>query len=382
MATYDQGILTPFDSLGLIPVDISSVAINYYVNRTPLYSRFPHLPVGSLSFKIRNDKFRPSQVTLNNGAAAAAGATSLILADASYLLNGDVLETTTGELVQVVADPNTTTNAITVARGVAGTTAASITDGTVLYLLGNSRTGGEVDQNALSRVPVTTLQNLQVFQHPVQISGSLESASNYVLPPGVASLMGQERMKAMQETADDYERSAYYGRPVTLSASNTRPMQTGLRSLIITNNVSAPTNAAAYKPSDLVRDTLQPCYDNGGNPDILVVSTDFMQGLEIWGMAVQRLTAGATVFGTPIEVFEAPFLNGISILPAPLLRKGTMVCLTSGEVRNRTKRAMFDKPRGSRGDAVESDVIMESAVEVENEHHHAWVSGITAFSAS
>jgi hypothetical protein len=37
--------------------------------------------------------------------------------------------------------------------------------------------------------------------------------------------------------------------------------------------------------------------------------------------------------------------------------------------------------RGNRGDMLEGDWIMEGAVEVVNEAHHAWVDGITAFSA-
>jgi hypothetical protein len=104
--------------------------------------------------------------------------------------------------------------------------------------------------------------------------------------------------------------------------------------------------------------------------------------MAVWGHAAQRLQAGANVFGTPIDLFEAPFLSGISIIPAPLLRAGTVICLSGPEVRLRMKRDMIDKPRGSRGDAFEGDVIMEGAIEIANEAHHALVSGITGFAAA
>jgi hypothetical protein len=376
---YDQGIITPYDSLGVIPVEVYSAAINFFVNRTPLYSRFPHLPVGSLSFKINNTKYRPSTVTL--GGAVLVGDGTITMADASYLMVGDVIEIE-NEFVQVTADPNTTTNVVAVARGVAGTTAAGHTTGLTGYLLGNARTGAEINQSAINQVPNPLVQNLQTFQHPVQVGGSIASAFDYALPPGVESLIGFQRLKAMQEVADGYERSAYYGKPAALSATVVRPMQTGLRTLLTTNNTAAPVNAAAYKPSDLIRDTIQPCFANGGNPDIFIVSTDFMTGLSIWGQAVQRIPAGENAFGVPIDLFEAPFLSGIRIVPGPLLRQGTVICLTSGEVRNRAKREMFSKPRGSRGDAEEEDIIMEMAIDAENEHHGAWVSGITGFSAT
>ena len=47
----------------------------------------------------------------------------------------------------------------------------------------------------------------------------------------------------------------------------------------------------------------------------------------------------------------------------------------------RMKRNEFWNPRGVRGDAYEGDWIAEGAVEVDNPQHHAWVEGITAFSA-
>jgi hypothetical protein len=65
-----------------------------------------------------------------------------------------------------------------------------------------------------------------------------------------------------------------------------------------------------------------------------------------------------------------PFLDGLRFIPHPLLRPGTIMALTSREVRHRIKRQMFEKPRGSRGDATEGDFIMEGAIEVDNEAHH------------
>jgi hypothetical protein len=159
-------------------------------------------------------------------------------------------------------------------------------------------------------------------------------------------------------------------------------MMAGLASLIKTNNVTTPTNAAAYKPSDLIRDTIQACFNSGGHPTIMFVSTNFLSYFAVWGHAAMRLEAGANAYGTPIDLLEAPFLDGISIIPAPLLKQGTAICISEGEIRTRLKRPMLDKPRGSRGDAEEGDMIMEGAIELANEAHHAMVSGITAAAAA
>jgi hypothetical protein len=180
------------------------------------------------------------------------------------------------------------------------------------------------------------------------------------------------------------ENSCYYGiaqAPVDGATPVTAKMN-GLRAIMATNNTTSPTNASAYTPSDLVRDLLTSARSNGGEPDLLVVSTNFMNAFATWGHAVQRIPAGETVFGTPIQIFEAPFLHGVTIVEAPLLRAYTAFALTSSEVYIRTKRNPYWNLRGNRGDMVEGDWISEMAIEVVNESHHAWAEGITAFTAS
>jgi Family of unknown function (DUF5309) len=380
MPLYEGGPLTQFTAFnaGLIPNDVFGVAINWFVNRTPLISRLPKLPTGAPQFLVTNDNYRPRSNPMNNGGQLAAAATSLIVADASIFDLGDVIQIE--QEYCLVTATSSSTNTLTITRGYAGTTAASHNDLLPVYLVSNSRTGAELNITSVSRIPQAVTQYCQTVQHAYQVGGALQADSNYV--KGFATPLDRDRMLAMQHVMDDFESACYYGKGVPLSASTSRPLMKGLSSLIQTNATNSPTNAAAYKPSDLVRDTLQACFNGGGNPTILLVSTDFLSGFAVWGHAAMRLQAGSNVFGTPIDLFEAPFLSGISIIPAPLLRPGTAICLSDPEVRVRLKRPMIDKPRGSRGDAFEGDIIMEGAIELDNEAHHAWVSGVTAFAAA
>lgn len=376
MPLFDRDVTTPFDSMnsGAIPLDVFGVAINWFANRTPLISRLPKLPVGSPTFVIINDNYRPRTAVVT--AALDNASTSVNVADGSMFDLGDVIELE-GEQMLVTA---IAVNTLTVVRGYGGTAAAAHASGLSAYLITNTRTGAEVNIQALSRIPTPTVQYCQTVQHAYQVGGALQSVENFV--SGIGTPLDRDRMIAMQNCMDDFEQATYYGLGVPITSPTTRPQMKGLRNLIASNQTSAPVNAAAYKPSDLVRDTIQKCFDGGGNPNFMLVSTDFLTGFAVWGHAVQRLEAGATVFGTPIDLFEVPFLSGISLVPAPLLRPGTAVCLSGPEVRVRLKRPLFEKPRGSRGDAVEGDFIMEGAIELDNEAHHAWVSGITAFAAS
>jgi Family of unknown function (DUF5309) len=187
----------------------------------------------------------------------------------------------------------------------------------------------------------------------------------------------------LQNMVDDVENCCYYGiAQAPVDSSTTTAKMNGLQQILQTNNTSSPTNASAYGSTDLIRDTLQSARTGGGEPDLLVVSTNFMSGFATWGQAIQRIPAGETVFGTPIVVLEAPFLHGVTIVEAPLLRPYTAIALTSSEVYIRNKRNPYWNLRGNRGDMVEGEWIAEMAIEVVNESHHAWVSGITAFSAN
>jgi hypothetical protein len=376
---YLQGIQGTLENQAQIRNDIHVVAANWYVNRCPLVTRLPRLPVNSTTFSMVNRAHRSRIATL--ASAVAADDTQIGLTDASAFMVGDVLELASGERVEVTAEPNLSTNVVSVRRGAEGTSVGTAGMGGLVYLIGNSRTGSEVDQKAIALRPVGVEQYCQTWQHPVQVGGSLQATRAYQATRGLQTPLDQNKMDALQNLMDDMEVSSYYGIGENPSTA-ARPKQKGLRNLLLTNRVLNPTNAAAYKPTDLIRDTMERCRSHGGDPDVLIVSSNFMTGLATWGHAAQRIEAGVNVFGVPIDVFEAPFLGGVSIIEAPLLRPSTAICLTSSEVRLRMKRNEFWQPRGSRGDAFEGDWVAEGAIELENESHHAWVEGISAFSAS
>ena len=376
---YLQGIQSVTDNQAQIRNDIHVVAINWFVNRCPLVTRVPRMACGSTSFSMVNRNFRARTAQL--AAAVGVADTQISLVDASAFMNGDVLELPSSERVEITAIPNVIANTVTVRRGAEGTTPAVAAVGSSVALIGNSRTGAEVDQSSVAFKPTAVAQFCQTWQHPVQVGGSLQASLGYQAKTGLNTPFEQNKMDALQNLMDDMEFSSYYGRGEDPAVSG-RPKQKGLRSLLTSNLTTAPTNAGAYKPTDLIRDTLEKCRIGGGEPDVLIVSTNFMTGLATWGHAAQRINAGSTVFGAPIEVFEAPFLGGVTLIAAPLLRPFTAICLTSSEVRMRMKRNEFWSPRGSRGDAFEGDWIAEGAIEIENQAHHAWVEGITAFSAT
>jgi Family of unknown function (DUF5309) len=399
MADFLQGFLGTYQAGVEARNDVTVAIRNWFANRNPLVTRLPYVPVERVDFLMYTHKYRARSTTL--GAAVTANSqTGLTTADATFLMNHDVLQlvdsvTGNSEYVQISGDPTSSTT-FNVLRGVSGTTPlASVASGSTVNLIGNSRNGAEVNQTGLTTIGVSRTQYCQTFQFPVQIGGSAQTARAQVMPGGIQTPFDFNMTVQLQNMVDDIENSCYYGIAQAPTADSGSPdsattaKMNGLSSILVTNNIgglanpsATPVNGSAYGSADLIRDTLQAARQNGGEPDLLVVSTNFMSGFATWGQAIQRIPAGQTVFGTPINVLEAPFLHGVTIVEAPLLRPYTAIALTSSEVYIRNKRNPYWNLRGNRGDMVEGDWLAEMAIEVVNESHHAWVQGITAFSAN
>ena len=366
--------------------DISVCVRNWYSNLNPLVTRLANIPIDRVDFQLYTHQYRAGATTLSTAIASTTG-TTLVVADASSLMNHDVLQLIdpggAQEYVQVQGDPTNSTT-VTISRGFAGTPPqASFAVGSQVNIIGNSRTGQEIDQTGLSTIGTPLTQYCQTFQFPAQVGGSAQTTRASVLPGGIQSPFGFNQTMQLQNCVNDIERTMMYGLAQAPNVSNTQTAaMNGLRALIVTNKTFTPTNASAYGSVDLVRDTLQACRTAGGDPNLLFVSTDFMSGFATWGHAVQRLTAGETVFGTPIKILRAPFLDDVTVVEAPLLRKGSAFVINTDEVYTRWKRQLFWNQRGNRGDMIEGEWIAEAAIQVENEMHHAWVEGITAFSAN
>ena len=328
MANFIQGYLGTQQAGVEARNDVTVAIRNWFANRNPLVTRLPYVPVERVDFLMYSHQYRARSTTVT-AAIAASTTTGLSLGDATFLMNHDVLQlidSTSGssEYVQISGDP-TGSQTITVIRGVAGTTATtSVASGSTVNLIGNSRTGAEVNQTGLTTVGVSRTQYCQTYQFPVQIGGSAQTAKAQVMPGGIQTPFDFNMTVQLQNMVDDIENCVYYGiAQAPNDGSGVTAKMNGLSNIIQTNLTHSPTNASAYGSTDLIRDTLQAARSGGGEPDLLVVSTNFMSGFATWGQAVQRIPAGETVFGTPINVLEAPFLHGVTIVEAPLLRPYT-----------------------------------------------------------
>ena len=70
--------------------DITVAVRNWFANRNPLVTRLPYVPVERVDFLMYTHKYRARSTTLGT-AISASTTTGLILGDATFLMNHDVL---------------------------------------------------------------------------------------------------------------------------------------------------------------------------------------------------------------------------------------------------------------------------------------------------
>lgn len=381
-STYLQGIPRPVDLAGVTLDTDFAVARQWAINRDPLFARLRTVPVTSFKVDLWPSQYRPRTTTLAGAGVPDAAATTIPLTTAAFVMNGDILQLASGEFVEILAEPNTTANTVLVRRGVAGTTAAAAAAGTTVTRIGNSRTAAETFQKAITQVPAPSSQYVQTFQHVYSVSGGQEDIRPRYLGPGV-SPFDNEKQDKMEVLVDDIEYVAYYGRAEDVGAganNNTRYKSAGYFNLLTTNNVVAPVNATAYKPSDFLRDTVQRVVANGGQANTAFVSSAWVSGLAIWGFQPQRLDAGGTVFGTSIDAFAVPLLRpNLNFIECPLMEGISAIVGNEADFYWGVLRALGSREYGITGDAREGDWLARQCPLVNNEQKQAAVRNITAF---
>src|SRR5579863_4892113 len=91
MADFLQGFLGTQQAGVEARNDVTVAVRNWFANRNPLVTRLPYVPVERVDFLMYTHKYR-ARSTVLGAAISSATATSLTVADATFLMNHDVLE--------------------------------------------------------------------------------------------------------------------------------------------------------------------------------------------------------------------------------------------------------------------------------------------------
>jgi len=389
-----QGILNTLAIASEQRVVLVPVLREVFINETPLFARLPHEHVGAADYSIISYDVRQRPLTLSAAITAVPALTTatVTFGDVSQLQQGDVIEiysspATGFERAEVVADP-VVPNQVSLLRGVEGTTpvANDLTTQSALtcYLIGNSRTGGEVNQTASRAARTLTQQYVQTYQFPVQVAGLTEAIEAIALPPGMTGVFNMESSTKMREFVRDVEFTGMYGVGQAASVANAtmRRKQVGLRKQIANYKGGINYKAAAgtsYTKQQFVADGIQRVLNAGGNPDTILMGVDWESGLSTWVLPQQQTSPARTTreMGVRIEEWLTSFGGRpLKIVSSFQMLPGTAAVLTSSDLKFRYVREAFFQKRGIRGDAWEGDYIGDYCIEAGHPGWHAWIEGV------
>lgn len=397
-----QGILTPL----MLGTEQATILYPYlreiFVNETPLVTRLDRKQAEAESYTILSYDIRPRKYTLtvavSGTSITTATLTTLTLADASPLLVGDVLEliSTDGsatERVEVQADPIIAAGTVSVRRRVEGTVAIAndVSANQTVTMIGNSRTGGEINQTANRANRTGIPQNVQTFQFPVQVGGKTMAVSNIRLPTGISDVFTLEQKVKMTEMMRDEEYTSYYGLGDKPGVNNNiRAKQSGLKKLIgyfgsTDSGVTPGPNVDSSAKSSFTKfnfvSAIQKAFDAGGNPNVVLCSTNFMTALATWSAGQQYfMDQRANAIGLAIREFQVAFLGmPLTFVPSLQLKAGTFCALTWEDVFIRQLRPEQFIKRGVMGDASQGDFLCDLCIELGHPGWHVFSENISTF---
>ena len=215
MADFLQGFLGTQQAGVEARNDVTVAVRNWFANRNPLVTRLPYVPVERVDFLMFTHKYRARSTTIGT-AISSTVTTAVSVADATFLMNHDILQfvdsvSGLSEYVQINGDPTSATT-FNVTRGVSSTSPlTTVTLGSTINLIGNSRNGAEVNQSGLTTIGVPRTQYCQTYQFPVQIGGSAQTARAQVMPGGIQTPFDFNMTVQLQNLVDDIENCCYYG---------------------------------------------------------------------------------------------------------------------------------------------------------------------------
>ena len=258
----------------------------------------------------QSDELIPSKATLTGADSGSPYTTVTVGTTAiNYFNIGDLVELngTYGEISAV----NTSGGAFTIVEADGSASLAANAVGDVVYNLGSLRLDGSAFTTVYSSTDLTSSSNYtQIFHDAVSVSGTSEATEKF----GITNEFDREFAKKFQEVVIKLERAAHYGLANSLPANNTdvttvRRMG-GLFSYIRNDANANRTDASSAKLTEkILVDTLQDIWDDGGNPDTILVNATQKRVLSSFASPYVRTDRMDSGVGVIVGTYESEFGN-------------------------------------------------------------------------
>lgn len=322
--------------------------------------------------------FEDSHQTGRQNIASGGTTTTITVADATaYVPNQVCLVEETGEIVFVTAING---NALTVTRGMGGTSIVSVTSAMHLQSIGNAHPEAAGMPTAVTQNGVPRMNYTQIFRNAWAVSGTAKAVQFRT-----GNRVAKNKRDCALYHAEDMERAMIFGRKVVTQISG-KPfrMTDGIQSQIsqyggMVKTVAVGANTGQYSRLLLEEDIRQIFSKNvKGQPNerIAIGGDKWVAGLNQMAMldGVYELSAGETVLGIKITKIQTPF-GTLNLMTHPLFNENPtwqkdLMILHPGGIKRRMLRETHEEgydADGKRIQGVDADqgvITTEMGVEV------------------
>lgn len=197
-------------------------------------------------------------------------------------------------------------NVLTVTRGFGGTQATHAND-SVVYIRTNARLEGAAASDSPFTEVTSDYNYSQIFQHSIEVSRTDARLPMY----GIANVVDREIDKHMEDLLMHLARTPYYGQRKVGSSSTPRSMG-GFDTWISTNLTTLTSSPALLEKN--VQDSIQKCFDGGGEPSLLVCNSWAKRKIADWYAPYVKTEIDEKRGGVTIENIVSPLGLNLAIL--------------------------------------------------------------------
>lgn len=230
-----------------------------------------------------NEKGNAPKADTVNGAIADGNDTTIVVDNGDYFGVYDLVKVpSTGEIFRVTA-VDTSTDTLTVTRGVGATAAAAIADDATLRIVGNAWAEGAPKGTPRSHVEATPYNYTEIFRHQFGETRTQRNTDTYISDSGNSRT--DLRAEKGREHKLDIEYAFLFGDRFEISADTNAPVRGtgGLLYWLTANTLNAGGGLSSAEMATFIQSLFQ--YSAGGSTRLLLASPTVMTVLDQIAMA-------------------------------------------------------------------------------------------------
>lgn len=240
-------------------------------------------------------------------------------------------------------------------------------------------------------VPTVRLGNrTQILDKTIVLSGTQEAINK----AGRSSEMAYQKAKKTDELMKDLDAALCANQAAVTGDSSTASRMAGYEAWITSNDSrgaggSDPTlsggqpNAAAQDGTqralteDLLQNVMQSCYDNGGEPSLLLAGSYNRRILSNFaGNATVMVDAKGKSRIATVDVYVSDF-GELKIMPSRQVRSRSVLVVDPKMWKLATLRPTFFSPLAKTGDSEKGQIIIEATLECNNQASSGIIADLT-----